>query len=102
MSADADAGWTGEVVNISAGGIGLLLPQPFKPRTVLVVELTGVDESFTRDLLARVVHLRKKEEGKWLVGCSFASLLRDKELKAILDGGLVLAGPHELEGPPAA
>ncbi|MCI0354696.1 MAG: PilZ domain-containing protein [Acidobacteria bacterium] len=95
-------GWVGEVVNLSAGGVGLLLPQPFKTRTVLVVELHGARPAFTRELLARVVHVRKKADGRWLIGCAFASLLRDKELKAVLDGGLVLAAPEEPGDPPAA
>jgi len=79
--------WSGRVVNISTGGIGLLLPRPFPAETLLEVELQGHSGSALRILRVRVIHATAfKDEGasSWLLGCAFAKEVAEAELLAIL------------------
>jgi len=86
--------WPGRVVNISTGGVGLLLRRRFQTDTLLDVELTGYAGSNPRVLQVRVLHSTAfKDEGTsaWLMGCSFATDLPAAELWTLLcsDGPLV-------------
>jgi c-di-GMP-binding flagellar brake protein YcgR len=92
--ASSTTGWTGELVNISAGGVGVVLPQAIPLKSMIIIELQGAERQFQRALLARVVHVRQESAERWMIGCSFAGLLRDKELKAILEHGRLARRPR--------
>lgn len=72
---------TGRILNISAGGIGLLLRCSFLPGTLLHFDLPGHP---TRQILIRVVRLLEHSKGSWFLGCEFADQLRDDELISLL------------------
>lgn len=72
--------WAGQVVNISRGGIGLVLDRRFEPKTLLVIDLESPQENVSRTLLARVVHSTRRDTG-WLLGCAFISELDEDDLK---------------------
>ncbi len=69
------------VVNISAGGIGLLLPCQFEEGTLLHFELPGAE---ARKVLVRVVRALDHANGDWFLGCEFAERLGDDEVRALL------------------
>jgi hypothetical protein len=73
--------WPARVVDISAGGIGLVLSRRFEPGAMLSVCLASPDGE-TRTLFLRVVHLAKNVDGGWRLGCAFASELGEEELRA--------------------
>lgn len=72
------------VVNISAGGMGLLLPCEFGAGTLLKLDLQGTAAHAAGPLLLRVVRATARTAGDWLLGCEFADPLRDEELNVLL------------------
>ncbi|MCI0455620.1 MAG: PilZ domain-containing protein [Gemmataceae bacterium] len=71
--------WPAMVHDISATGIGLILPQRLEPGTLLSVDLDGV----CRLLLGRVVHAAPQAGGHWRIGCAFLGQLTLEELQAL-------------------
>ena len=67
----------------SAGGVGLMLGRCLAPGATLLVRLEGPRpcEPITR--LARVVHVTRKGDGIWRVGCQFTMPLTGPDLAAV-------------------
>jgi hypothetical protein len=72
------------VRDISASGIGLLLAEPLKPGTVLVISLQASAGRLSRPLPVRVMHATAQPEGGWLVGCQFVRRLTAQDMAALL------------------
>jgi hypothetical protein len=82
-----DAGWPAKVVNISRGGIGLLLRHRFEPGMPLAVEFLSHSSGARRTVLVKVAHataVQLQPEPHWLVGCAFSEILSEAELQALL------------------
>jgi hypothetical protein len=75
-------GWRAVVLNISRGGVALVVPRRFEPGVLLTLDLDCPAEALHRAMLARVVRARPHEDGTWVVGCVFTSELDDAELRA--------------------
>jgi hypothetical protein len=71
------------VLNVSSGGIGLLLPCEFEPGTLLHFQVPGADEGPARKLLLRVVRTVEHSNGDWFHGCEFAEQLSDEILESL-------------------
>ena len=84
LSADQKAEWPGLVVNISQGGVGLVVDEPFKAKSVLIIGLESRDGRLKKSMLARVVHCRKQSSGQWLIGCAFTEGLTEGDLASLL------------------
>lgn len=69
------------IVNISAGGIGLLLPCQFSSGTLLHLELPA---EAARLALIRVVRVIEHTTGGWFHGCEFVDQLGAEELNDLL------------------
>jgi hypothetical protein len=76
-------GWRCIAYDISLNGIGLTLPLPPRPGTVLTVEAWGLPA--TRRLRVRVVHARPVAF-VWICGCALDNPLDEAELRAWLQG----------------
>jgi|SRR6516165_5243517 len=72
------------VLNISPGGIGLLLPCQFTRGTLLQFELPPDAQNTSRALLVRVVRVMEQTPGMWFLGCEFAHRLEESELQSLL------------------
>jgi hypothetical protein len=72
------------VLNLSAGGVGLLTNEPVEAETLLVVHLRSTALDRLYELPARVVHSTVQVNGDWLVGCEFAEKLSAEDLEALL------------------
>jgi len=70
-----------QVLNISATGIGLFVTQPVKVGALLSLKLHGASGSTERTMLACVVHVTVRSEGKWALGCNFIRSLSEDDLK---------------------
>jgi hypothetical protein len=82
-----DAGWPGKVLDISLGGIGLLLRHRFPPGAPLIVELKSSSNHFQRVISVQVMHSRPviaQGDHCWLVGCAFSQPLTEVELQEFL------------------
>jgi hypothetical protein len=78
-----DVSWPTKVIDISRGGLGLLVERRFEPGSLLEVDLQSVVPHFKRTLLVRVQNLRKQPDGLWILGAIFPSPLSDEELWAL-------------------
>jgi hypothetical protein len=76
--------WSARVHDLSAGGVGLLLPRRFERGTVLAVELQTSTASPSRLLLARVMHATARAGRGWLVGCAWVRGLTADQLREVL------------------
>jgi c-di-GMP-binding flagellar brake protein YcgR len=72
------------VLNISRGGMALLIGQHFEPGTILTVGLDSTTQDFLPPLKARVVHAQQRPNGDWVLGCAFVRPLTDEDLQALL------------------
>jgi PilZ domain len=80
--------WSGRIVNISVGGIGLLLRRRFPVDLLLNVELKTSNPARPLVLQVRVVHATAiKDDGTpcWLHGCAFARELSEADVDAALN-----------------
>lgn len=75
---------TGQLVNLSAAGVGLILTEALEPGSALTVTLKREDQQPDRSLLACVVYQTRRADGKWAVGCNFLHELSEKELDELL------------------
>jgi len=72
------------VLNISPGGIGLLLSCEFSQGTLLNMELPAAPNQPARPILVRVVRAIEHGKGYWFLGCEFADQLDAEELRMLL------------------
>lgn len=82
-----DAGWPGKVLDISLGGIGLILRHRFPPGAPLTVELKSPRGKPPRIVSVRVMHSRPvivEGDPSWLIGCAFMRNLTEEELTEFL------------------
>jgi hypothetical protein len=76
--------WNATICDISPGGARLLLERRFERGTGLAVELPGDLERESAIVFVKVVHLRREDDGAWMLGCKFVSELSDDELHRLL------------------
>ena len=75
---------SGRILNISAGGIGLVLRCQFSEGTLLHFELPQEMNLADPKVLVRVVRVTPEGDGNWSLGCEFADQLREEQLRALL------------------
>jgi PilZ domain len=75
---------TAKILDISAGGVGLLIERRFDLGSFLSVALPTREESGSRRFTLRVRKCEQEADGKWRVGCAFAHPLHDDELLLLL------------------
>ena len=89
--------WTATILDISLGGIRLLLPRRFEPRAILTIELSGKRGEHTWTGLARVVHVAPQKDASWILGCKFFSPLSDDELQGLVPNIILPNSDDELQ-----
>jgi PilZ domain len=82
MAETAAKSWPARAVNISPGGISLVLDRRFEQGDILSIRLASPDGETARNLLLRVVYAKAQDDGSWRLGCAFASELGQEELRA--------------------
>ncbi len=71
------------VVDISQGGIGIILDSHVAPETLVRVEMGGENNEMMVDLLANVAHVTPLENGRWRCGCEWVRKLTMDELQVL-------------------
>jgi hypothetical protein len=84
LAAGSGPEWAGQVNDLSRGGVGLILTRRFELKTLLAIELQSRSGEFARRVFGRVVHVQRRDDGAWLLGCAFANELCDEDLHALL------------------
>jgi hypothetical protein len=72
------------VLDLSLGGVGLLLTRALEPGLAVVVRMNGSAGGRIYDLPARVVHATKDIGGDWVVGCRLDTALTQDDLDALV------------------
>lgn len=80
---DPEILWPARVVNVSQGGVGLLLSRRFEPDTLLQVEVQIPQKGFSRPMIVQVKHVTGHNYGGWLMGCSFTQPLDEDEVRQL-------------------
>ena len=70
------------VLDLSLGGVGLLLSRSLEQGSEVIVVLKSATQTF--ELAARVCHSSRQQDGDWIVGCEFAKKLTHEERDALL------------------
>jgi hypothetical protein len=76
--------WPAKILNISPGGVGLLVPNRFAQGARLRVQLPGVSGAAGHGVVVRVVHALELVGRGWFLGCAFAKRLSDEEMRELL------------------
>jgi hypothetical protein len=72
------------VLDISAGGVALLLWEAMEKGADVFVQLTNRDQDLTLELPAKVAHVCQLPTGKWAIGFSFVQPLTPEELAQLV------------------
>jgi len=72
------------VLNISAGGVGLLAAEDVRVGELLVADLHDPGGEQVVSILACVVHVAARPDGQRALGCTFIQELSDDALRALL------------------
>jgi serine/threonine protein kinase len=83
-SEEAPDSWEGVVRNLSARGIGILLPRRFEPGTLVTVVLQTPSGSFRRSLGLRIRRVVRTPDGRWFVGGMFSTELSRDEVRCLV------------------
>jgi len=80
----SEPAWEGQVCDISAGGLRLVLGRRFECGAVLQVKLLQKDDAAPAGLVARVVRIQPQGSSRWALGCQLIPPLDAEELQAML------------------
>jgi hypothetical protein len=72
------------VLNLSVGGVGLMVSRALEPGLFVVIRIKAPTDGRLHELPARVVHSTKNPSGDWIVGCQFFQDLTLDELDSLL------------------
>lgn len=72
------------VLDLSLGGVGLLLGRPLAPGQHVVIRLKATGSEKVHELSAGVVHATREPGGEYVVGCRLDTRLTAEELEALL------------------
>lgn len=74
--------WARDIVDVSAGGMGLVLDHRADPGSVLLLDLY-LPRRLPRLLRIRVAHGREQPDGRFFVGGAFGRELSDEEVEEL-------------------
>jgi serine/threonine protein kinase len=77
--------WNGEIVNLSVGGIGLVLDRRFEPGTAACLLLENPGRSIRHQIEMKVVRVIAEGENRWFIGAMFDTPLDRADLRNLLD-----------------
>jgi hypothetical protein len=70
--------------NLSATGVGIILPQPVDVGVFVTVQIKCIDPQQTYELSAHVVHAAQQVGGDWVIGCELLNPLSAEDLDRLL------------------
>lgn len=75
--------FSAQVLNVSANGVGLLVRDKIDTGTLLTVDFLSEDE-VRRTILACVVHVLRRDQEEWALGCNFIRELSEEDLHDLI------------------
>ena len=79
-----DLRWSATIVDLSQGGLRLILKRRFEKGTGLAIELPGTETRKPSVVFVRVVHVKNQGNGDWALGCKLISELSEEEMQSLL------------------
>jgi hypothetical protein len=79
-----DAGWDGLILDISQGGVRIRLRRRFERGTGLALELLNDPNQDSTVAFVKVVHLKREDDGGYILGCQFLSALSEEEVNRLI------------------
>lgn len=79
-----DETWVGQLMDISRGGLRVEVTRRFERGTILNILIKDAPPEAPDSLLARVLYVGAKGDGKWTLGCNFSPELDETEIHAYL------------------
>jgi PilZ domain len=77
--------WWASIRNVSPTGLGLIADRPFKPNSLLTVQLPGEDETLGGPTLLRVIHVKRQPGCPWwILGCAFLRPISPRRQRSLL------------------
>jgi hypothetical protein len=80
IPSDDVAARSAELIDLSPAGVGLIVDQAIEAGTAITLGLQRQDEKPDRQMLACVVYVTDRSDGKWAIGCNFLHELSEREL----------------------
>jgi serine/threonine-protein kinase len=80
LGAGTNLHWDARVLDISKGGVALVLNRRFEPGTLLEVDLHTTTPGALHNAMVRVMNVRRQGDGSWVLGCAFSHELDEQEL----------------------
>jgi hypothetical protein len=71
------------VVDLSQGGVGLILESYVEPGTLVRIELGDGGKETYIDLVANMTHATPQKDGTWRCGCEWVHPLTEGELQVL-------------------
>jgi hypothetical protein len=75
---------SGNVVDLTPAGIGLIVDQPLTIGALLNLEIENPGHNLLLTILASVVRMTSQQGRKWRIGCTFVRELLEEELQRIV------------------
>src|SRR2546421_526560 len=72
------------IIDLSQGGLALLLTRPLRLGTLLFIELESAPDAEPVKVWASAVRCGATDDANWVIGCEFVNRLSEGELTAIL------------------
>ena len=76
--------WKANILNISAGGVALLVDRSFDIGSLLNLEMRSSKRDASHCINARVIHCREQGDGHFLLGCTYVGELTSDEVESLL------------------
>jgi hypothetical protein len=77
--------WYATIRNVSDRGIGLIANRPFRPGTLLTVELPTISGQLSKARLLRITHARAQPGNQWwTLGGAFVRKLTPEEMQGLI------------------
>jgi hypothetical protein len=73
--------WSARVLDVSPGGMSLLVPCQFERGALLSIKLPGSTAAHPKNVLLRVLRDRPLGSHLWILGCELADHLSDEDLQ---------------------
>src|ERR1019366_9234388 len=77
--------WSATIVDLSQGGLRMVLKRRFEKGTGLAIELPGTETRQPTIVFVKVVHLKAQGDGEWALGCKLISELSEEEMRSLLN-----------------
>jgi hypothetical protein len=80
---DGEVCWPARILDVSHGGIALVVPDVLEAGEVITIEVPADRCAAPSVVLASVTHVRPHGEGEWVLGCCFSEELSGTDLGAL-------------------